>query len=142
MKNVYDGVVVLDTSGEAWVELPDWFEALNQDFRYQLTSIGQFSQAIVSAEIAHNRFSIKTDRPFVKVSWQVTGIRHDPYAEARRVPVEQDKPAAEQGSYVFPEGNGQPYALGVGALDGVAIPASTLPSVDPTEAPIQAGDQP
>jgi hypothetical protein len=142
MKNIYDGVVTTDANGDATVELPDWFEALNQDFRYQLTSIGQFSQAIVSAEIAHNRFSIKTDRPFVKVSWQVTGIRHDPYAEARRVPVEQDKPAAERGSYVFPEGYGQPHALGVGALDGAAIPVSTLPSVDPTEAPIQAGGQP
>jgi hypothetical protein len=142
MKNIYDGVVTTDANGDATVELPDWFEALNQDFRYQLTSIGQFSQAIVSAEIAHNRFSIKTDRPFVKVSWQVTGIRHDPYAEARRVPVEQDKPAAERGHYIFPEGYGQPYALGVGALDGAAIPASTVPSVDPTEAPIQAGGQP
>ncbi|MEJ5345960.1 MAG: hypothetical protein WHS83_13705, partial [Chloroflexus sp.] len=25
--------------GEAWVELPAWFEALNRDFRYQLTCI-------------------------------------------------------------------------------------------------------
>ena len=40
MKTVYDGVVVLDGAGSAWVELPDWFEALNGDFRYQLTPIG------------------------------------------------------------------------------------------------------
>lgn len=40
MKNIYDGVVLLDNSGEAVVQLPDWFQALNKDFRYQLTSLG------------------------------------------------------------------------------------------------------
>ena len=40
MKNVYDGVVVLDDKGEAEIELPDWFGILNKDFRYQLTAIG------------------------------------------------------------------------------------------------------
>jgi hypothetical protein len=37
MKNVYDGVVMLDNKGEAEIELPDWFGMLNKDFRYQLT---------------------------------------------------------------------------------------------------------
>ncbi len=40
MKNVYDGNVVLDAVGQAVVELPDYFDALNRDFRYQLTAIG------------------------------------------------------------------------------------------------------
>jgi hypothetical protein len=40
MKNVYDGVVLLNNKGEAEIELPDWFSALNKDFRYQLTAIG------------------------------------------------------------------------------------------------------
>ena len=40
MKNVYDGVVVLDRKGKAEIELPNWFGALNKDFRYQLTAIG------------------------------------------------------------------------------------------------------
>ena len=40
MKNVYDGVIVLDNKGEGEIELPDWFSALNKDFRYQLTAIG------------------------------------------------------------------------------------------------------
>src|SRR5918997_6024145 len=40
MKNVYDGVVVLDRKGKAEINLPDWFGALNKNFRYQLTAIG------------------------------------------------------------------------------------------------------
>ena len=31
MKNVYDGVVTLNDNGEAWVQLPNWFQALNID---------------------------------------------------------------------------------------------------------------
>jgi hypothetical protein len=36
MKNVYDGVVVLDDKGEAEIELPDWFNTLNKDFAISL----------------------------------------------------------------------------------------------------------
>ena len=44
----------------------------------------------------------------MKVSWQVTGIRHDPYADANRIPVEETKPAAERGTYLHPQAYGQP----------------------------------
>ena len=43
MMHIYHGVVELDANGEASVELPEWFEALNRDFRYQLTCIGGFA---------------------------------------------------------------------------------------------------
>jgi hypothetical protein len=83
--------------------LPDWFEALNRDFRYQLTVLGQFAQAIVLTKVANHQFSIKTDKPNVEVSWQVTGIRHDAWADAHRIPVEEMKPEKERGSYRHPE---------------------------------------
>ena len=108
MKNVYDGIIVTDRDGLAVVELPEWFEALNRDFRYQLTVIGVFAQAIIDTEIANNRFTIRTDRGSVKVSWQVTGIRRDPWANAHRIEVEQEKPPEEQGLYLAPEVYGQP----------------------------------
>lgn len=108
MMNVYNGVVTTDASGYAVVRLPDWFEALNRDFRYQLTVIGQFAQAIIDTEIAQNRFTIRTDHPDVKVSWQVTGIRHDPWAEKHRIIVEQEKPTEEQGFYLAPDAYDQP----------------------------------
>ncbi|MBV8899851.1 MAG: hypothetical protein JOY92_07040, partial [Verrucomicrobia bacterium] len=38
MMNIYNGTVTLDQNGEATVRLPDYFEALNRDFRYQLTA--------------------------------------------------------------------------------------------------------
>jgi hypothetical protein len=94
MKNVYDGVVTTDRRGFATVRLPRYFGALNRDFRYQLTVVGRsFARAIVWSEIAHNRFVVKTDSPRVKVSWQVTGIRQDAYANAHRIQPEIDKPA-------------------------------------------------
>jgi len=108
MKNIYDGTITTDVNGDATIRLPEWFEALNKDFRYQLTVLGQFAQAIVSKKIEGNKFSIKTDKPTVEVSWQVTGIRHDAYADAHRIPIEETKPDRERGHYQFPDLYGQP----------------------------------
>jgi hypothetical protein len=103
MMNIYNGNVATDGSGTAVVKMPEWFEALNRDFRYQLTVIGQFAQAIVASEISGGSFVIRTDRPGVKVSWQVTGIRQDAWANAHRIPLEVEKQAPEQGHYLHPE---------------------------------------
>ena len=114
MKNVYDGVVVLDANGEAWVELPAYFETLNKDFRYQLTAIGAPAPGLyVAQEIEDNRFQIAGGLPGLKVSWQVTGIRHDPYAEAHPILVEEDKDELERGKYLHPVELGQPAILGL-----------------------------
>lgn len=99
MMNIYNGNVVLDGRGEATIQLPDYFEALNMEFRYQLTAIGKASPGIyVSREITGNRFSIAGGAPNGKISWQVTGIRHDAYAKEHPIVVEEVKPAAEQGT--------------------------------------------
>ncbi len=84
MVHSVNGNVVTDEKGEAIVFLPRDFETSHRDFRYQLTVIGQFAQAIVSREIKDNCFVVKTDKPNVKVSWQVTGSRHDLFANANR----------------------------------------------------------
>ena len=108
MKNIYDGNVITDGQGRAAVQLPEWFEVLNTDFRYQLTVIGQFAQAIVAQEIENNRFEIRTSVPNVKVSWQVTGVRQDAYAKAHPLVVEQQKEARLRGYYAHPELYGAP----------------------------------
>jgi len=106
MKNIYDGIAITDGSGEAVVTMPAWFQSLNIDFRYQLTCINQFAQAIILKEMSGNQFVIKTDKPNVKVSWQVTGTRNDPYARDNRLPVEKPKTGNDRGKYIYPQGYG------------------------------------
>jgi hypothetical protein len=101
MMNVYNGNIVTDEKGKAKIELPSYFSDLNEDFRYQLTCIGTLATAVVSEEIKDNVFYVKTDKPSVKVSWQVTGIRKDPYATENRIQVEVDKPSSERGTLMY-----------------------------------------
>jgi hypothetical protein len=103
MMNIYNGTATTDGQGKATVQMPEWFEALNRDFRYQLTVIGQFAQAIVASEMTDRTFTIQTDKPNVKVSWQVTGIRQDAWANAHRIPVEVQKAEGDRGLYLHPE---------------------------------------
>jgi hypothetical protein len=126
MKNVYDGVVTTDANGFATVTMPAWFESLNRDFRYQLTAIGQFSQAIIAKKIANGQFTIQTDKPNVEVSWQITGIRQDAWANAHRIPVEEEKSSAEKGHFLHPELFGHAGEAGIAAMrpgpDGKLVP--------------------
>jgi len=109
MMNIYNGNVTTDKDGRATVELPDYFDALNMDFRYQLTCIGTFAQAIVSDKVKGNSFTIETDKPYVEVSWQITGIRKDKWAEANRIQVEVEKIEEDKGMYLYPDA----YGLGM-----------------------------
>jgi hypothetical protein len=79
--NFYNGNVKLDKNGEAIVTLPDWFEELNEEFRYQLTAIGAPGPNLfVSNKISNNQFKISGGTKEMEVSWQVTGNRKDKYA--------------------------------------------------------------
>jgi hypothetical protein len=105
MKNIYDGVATLDPSGTAVVDLPGWFEALNGDFRYQLTALGT-SQAglFVSREIADNKFIIAGGVPGARVSWQVTGVRKDSWAESHPFEVVEAKADPRKDAHAEQEG--------------------------------------
>jgi hypothetical protein len=143
MKNVYDGVVVLDRKGKAEIDLPDWFGILNKDFRYQLTAIGapgpnlyvaeeisdmatttntKYSSSSKSSSNNKNknknnsRFKIAGGASGMKVSWQVTGIRKDSWANANRIEVEEDKPDKERGYYLHPDLYAQPKEKGINHL--------------------------
>jgi hypothetical protein len=111
--NVYNGNITTDGNGSASVVLPAYFESLNIDYRYQLTTIGQQAQAWIETEIKSNRFTIKTDKPKVKVSWQVTGVRNDPYAKTHPMIVEKEKEKFAKGKYLMPELYGQPKEKGI-----------------------------
>ena len=102
MKNIYDGTVVLDDAGEATITLPHYFQALNGDFRYQVTCIGGHAPVYIAQEVRDNQFSIAGGRPGLKVSWQVTGIRNDAFARANRLQNEVEKPEGEKGTLLHP----------------------------------------
>ena len=103
MMNIYNGLIRLDARGEAWVELPEYFDALNRDFRYQLTSVGAPQPRLyIAREVKSNRFKIAGGKAGAKVSWQVTGIRQDAWANAHRIPNEEDK-QEKRGTYLYPD---------------------------------------
>jgi len=106
MMNIYNGRVTLDARGEAVVTLPDYFQALNRTFRYQLTPMGSPSVLYIAREISARQFTIAGGNPGQDVCWTVTGIRQDHYANANRIPVEELKPPEERGSYLHPKAFG------------------------------------
>jgi hypothetical protein len=112
--DLYMGHVTLDADGQAVVTMPAWFDALNKDFEYQLTCIGGYAPLYIAREIADNSFTIAGGKAGMKVSWQVTGIRHDPYTVQHPTSVEQDKAAPDKGKYLYPQEYGLPPTMGVG----------------------------
>ncbi len=105
VKNMYDGVVVLDKKGEAIVRLPAYFDALNTDVRYQLKPIGTpMPDLHVKEEEKNNQFAIGGGKPGGKVSWQITGTRRDPYIIANPIIPEVEKgpgQPVERGEYLY-----------------------------------------
>jgi hypothetical protein len=115
MMNIYNGIAFLDGQGEAWVQLPNYFQALNQDFRYELTSVGKAQAGLyIAQEVSDNRFRISGGQPSGRVSWQVTGIRHDAFANSHRVKVEEEKSTGERGSNLYDEPSSPPEAIAPG----------------------------
>ncbi|MEQ1935448.1 MAG: hypothetical protein ABL962_16435, partial [Fimbriimonadaceae bacterium] len=117
-KNLYDGVTTTDAKGYATISLPAWFDALNEEFRYQLTIIDSadsesFTLVKVIQELKNNKFRIRSSTPNVKVSWQVTGRRHDPTSEYFPLLIERDKNALEKGKYLVPEAYGKDPSFGL-----------------------------
>jgi hypothetical protein len=131
MMNIYNGNIKTDDAGYATVTLPNWFEVLNRDFRYQLTVIDEgdgdgFAQAKIVRGVKDNSFVIKTSTPLTAVSWQVTGIRQDPYANKHRIQVEVAKTAGQRGRYIHPDAYGQPPERGIGYMVPTAGPNATV----------------
>jgi len=135
MMNVYNGNATLDASGAATVQLPSYFEALNRDFRYQLTPLGQAGPGLyVAQEVAQNTFRIAGGAPGGRVSWQVTGIRQDKAADRYRTVVEVPKAARDRGRYLLPEAYGQPASQGIGVWQPAAEAETETAAVAPASA--------
>ena len=112
--NIYDGIVTLDENGSAEIELPGYFVALNTEYRYLGTPVGQPMPNLFLARGVKKRYllfgapvlKISGGVSGGKVSWQVTGVRRDPYILAHPIVTEVEKgpgKLVEQGEYLFPE---------------------------------------
>ncbi|MEK6702865.1 MAG: hypothetical protein AABZ53_11415 [Planctomycetota bacterium] len=111
--NVYTGVVSLDAAGEAWVTLPEYYESINIEPRYMLTSVGAPAPMLhVAEEVTGNRFKIAGGAPSAKVSWEIKARRNDKFVQQNGAPVERVKVEGEKGTYQIPELYGKPASMG------------------------------
>jgi hypothetical protein len=103
MLNIYNGNITTDATGVAVVTLPTYFSALNKDYKYQLSALKSFSDVMILQEIKGNSFKIKSELPNTEISWQVTGVRQDAYANKNRVIPEVEKEPSKKGTLLHPE---------------------------------------
>ena len=108
MKNVYDGVVVLDDKGEAVVVLAPGLRPLTRIFAINLPPSVLLDQTCISQRKLRTSVLKLPGSSGMKVCWQVTGIRHDALAQANPLVIEQDKLANERDYYLHPEAHGYP----------------------------------
>ncbi|MDO9542099.1 MAG: hypothetical protein Q7J98_07220, partial [Kiritimatiellia bacterium] len=91
--NVYAGNVQL-VNGQAVVELPDYYSALNLvgSEIYALTPVGGWAPIWINNKVAGNKFVI-AGQADIEVSWTIKVLRNDPgcLEDLRRRPVEQRK---------------------------------------------------
>ncbi|MCS7209821.1 MAG: hypothetical protein NZ874_09645 [Fimbriimonadales bacterium] len=123
--NIYSGVVVLDANGEAWVELPDYYEAINRDPRYHLTPIGAAMPNLhIAEEVQGNRFKIAGGVPGKKVSWEVKAIRNDRWIQQFGYRTVAEKPDNLKGKFVMPQLYGRDPVLD--SVFSICLPKDVL----------------
>ena len=108
VKNIYDDIAMLDKNGEVTIVLPAYYDVLNKDSRYQFFALDQaMPDLYLKSEEKNNQFTIAGGKPNGRISWQITGIRHDPYILLHPIHVEVDKgsgqPVTKKGQYLFPD---------------------------------------
>jgi hypothetical protein len=116
VQNQYNGTVTLDANGEAVVSLPEYFSAINTGpYSYQLTAIGAPGPNLyIAEEVTGNQFKIAGGTPGLKVSWLLYGQRNDPWMQDNPQSDVVNKPASEAGTYLYPQGYGQPASSTLG----------------------------
>ncbi len=127
--NAYSGNVVTDANGYATIALPDYFDSINRDFRYQLTVVDDgerddFVLVKVVRKIRNNQFTIRTSAPHVEVSWRVEAIRNDRWVQKYGYRTVQEKEDEIKGKYLNPELYGMPKEYGIHYRPDVERPAS------------------
>jgi hypothetical protein len=124
---VYRGTVTLDARGRRTVRLPRYFDALNRDFAYQLTAIGAPAPSLhVARKVERISFRIAGGLPGQEVSWIVTGVRRDAWAEAHPLKVDRVKSRRVRGRYLHPRAYGKPRSAAIHRVPRALRSARTL----------------
>ena len=114
---IYRGKVRLDASGQAAVELPDYFPALTEESgaTVHLTSVGRPFPAGYDWNAGGTGFTAYGE-PGREVSWMVMADRDDPVIRQLARPVEEDKgpdnKQCDRGELLYPEAYGYPESMG------------------------------
>lgn len=107
--NIYRGNIMLDSNGEAQIELPDYFDEININFSYYLTPIGGAAPNLhVKEEVRDNHFIIAGGQAGMKVSWVLYAQRNDRYVRENPKSTEVEPEKRQKGTYIHPELFGQP----------------------------------
>lgn len=117
-QNFYSGNITTDAKGNAWVQLPEYFDEINTDCKYQLTVVDDnastnFVQVKIGKKIVGNRFLIMSSAPNTEVSWRVEANRNDLYVRAIKPKDAIEKEGVERGTYQHPELYGMPSSRGM-----------------------------
>lgn len=150
--NFYRGTIVLDSEGEAVVELPGYFAKINKDPSYTLTAVGAAmpnlhiaveidAAALKAGEKAGANeaarkcyFRIAGGVAGAKVSWRVEAVRNDLYVRTKGAAVEIQKEGTEKGTYQHPDLYGQPAAKSMNYLPTPKRPEPIVPAPVPAPA--------
>jgi hypothetical protein len=114
--NLYRGTAVMDAQGEAIVQLPNYFHAVNVDFSYHLTPMGAATVVYIAAGIdANGAFHIAGGNVGQKICWTVYADRNDAFVQQNpeSISVEPMKRVADVGLYLQPELYGQAKEKGI-----------------------------
>lgn len=111
--NVYRGTVPFDANGEVTVTMPDYFDAVNANFSYQLTPIGGYAPLFIKEKLQDGKFVIAGGTTGLEVSWTVYAERNDPYLQQHPTSkqVEVEKESWNLGKYLQPDLYDQPASM-------------------------------
>lgn len=111
--NIYSGTLTLGADGQAWVDLPDYFESINKDAGFHLTAMGKPSPMLHVAERTNGRFRIAGGEAGTQVCWMVTATRNDAWVRTHGAPVETPKGPRDRGKFLAPSLFGRPPEDGI-----------------------------
>ena len=127
--NIYRGNVIIDSNGEAIVELPDYFNEININFSYYLTPIGCAAPNLhIKQEVMDNQFIIGGGIANSKVSWVLYAQRNDKYVQNNPKSIEVEPEKRRKGMYIHPELFDKPEEKAMFKLNKHKLNATEIPN--------------